>query len=344
MSEALAPFSDIVLLTTVSLARNFADRPFDSIMSDDDARANVDCVDSALTASGHRSEFNRIALNDMTPAERRWLLDRGQITDEMFKRTSRGAAFIAKGNTISVMVNEADHVRIQGMLPGLQVERCAELCGMAQQWLDSDGLFAFDDQFGYLTVDPLKAGSGLSFSVILHLRMMGVSGLVKRKKKELEEKGLTIAPIAEGKDEPFDALYRLSGAAALTQTGEDALSDFETTATRLVNEERALRQRFMAEEPLIARDRAARALALVEAALLMNESEMRLRYSELRCAVRDKLLLVPFEALDQLRLSLMNASLDLRTGAMLTERKRDEMRANEFRQGLHKLIRDQQIN
>ena len=340
MTDVAAPQSDVVLSTQVSLCRNYADRPFDSIMSDDDAVSNVERVDRALTAAGHRGEFNRVTLNDMSKCECQWLLDRDQITPELFKRMSRGAAYIAKGDTISILVNEADHVRVIGMMPGLQLERAAELCQMADHWLDREAEFAYDDQFGYLTVDPMAAGSGLSFSVLMHLRTLNVTGALRRFVKTASEKGFTLKPVVEGKDEPSDSLYRLTGCCKIGESCEDMIEQAETTVLQLVTEERDVRQRLRHSEPLIYRDKAARALALIEAALLMSEREMRMRYSELRCAVMDKLLLVPFDQLDKLRLSLMNAALDLRTGSLLTERKRDEMRAYEFRNGLNRLIRE----
>ena len=102
MNEYAAPWADVCVSTRVTLLRNFAAVPFDSAMSDSDAYDNIARVEEGLINTGHRNEFTYISMSGVDAAQRAWMAESGQITPELGKRVSRGAAFLAKGKTIGI--------------------------------------------------------------------------------------------------------------------------------------------------------------------------------------------------------------------------------------------------
>ena len=102
MNEWEAPSSDIVVMTRVRLARNFADVPFETVMSDEEAAHNITRVAEGIEAAGRKDAFTLARLADMTESERGRLADHYLISRGLMKRASRGAAFLSKGSTMSV--------------------------------------------------------------------------------------------------------------------------------------------------------------------------------------------------------------------------------------------------
>ena len=96
MNDRGAPASDVAVLTRVTLARNFADVPFESVMSDDEAAHNIARVASAIEAASQKDAFSLARLADMTVSEQGRLADHYLISRELMKHPSRGAAFLER--------------------------------------------------------------------------------------------------------------------------------------------------------------------------------------------------------------------------------------------------------
>ena len=338
MNDRGAPASDVAVLTRVTLARNFADVPFESVMSDDEAAHNIARVASAIEAASQKDAFSLARLADMTVSEQGRLADHYLISRELMKHPSRGAAFLSKGSTMCVMVNEEDHVRIYGMLPGVQVERAADLACQADGWLDATGAYAYDSQFGFLTADPGKAGPAMEAEIILHLPTMRAAGQVPRFHQQFAKQGVLLRPWREEKGDVPGNLYRLTGVARIGQTEEDALGALSDAAEAVVSCERGVRQKIFEQDALIIEDRVNRSLALIHAAKLMSEREMMQRLSELRTGAALGMLRVGCEAIDRLTCDMQNASIECRSMEKMTERQRDALRADALREAFDALL------
>ena len=334
MNEYPAPWADVCVSTRVSLLRNFASVPFDGAMSDADAYDNVARVEEGLIRTGHRNDFNYISMSGVDAAQRAWMAESGQISPELAKRVSRGAAFLAKGRTIGLYVNELDHLRIEGVMPGFQLQRAADLGMAADSWIGHGARYAYDAQFGYLTVNPLMCGAGMTASVTMHLPMIAATQKRDALTEQLRSRGQVLKPLRTDLGEPGDSMFQLIHNVTLSSTPEDALLSLSESVEELVTTERDIRGKWKNSDLLLLEDRVFRDLAIVEAARLMNEKEMCLRVSQLRFAAASGLVEMPFEALDQLRMNLSDAALNLRSDAVLSDRQRDEMRANAMRREL----------
>ena len=328
----------MAVLTRIILARNFADVPFESVMSDEEAAHNIARVAAAIEAASQKEAFSLARLADMTVSEQGRLADHYLISRGLLRRPSRGAAFLSKGSTMSVMVNEEDHVRIYGMLPGAQVERAADLACQADGWLDATGAYAYDSQFGFLTADPANAGPAMRAEIILHLPTMRAAGQVPRFHQQLSQKGLTLKPWREEKGDVAGNLYQLTGVARIGQTEEDTLGALSEAAEAIIACERGVRRKIYEQDALIIEDRVSRSIALIHAAKLMCEREMMQRLSELRTGAALGMLRVGCEAVDRLTCDMQNASIECRSMEKMTERQRDALRADALREAFDALL------
>lgn len=337
MSKWLAPDGDIAVETRIALMRNFADIPFDAAMTDEEAAHIVCRVGEALHAAGQSDAFALCRLADMTAAECGRLSEHGLLDRSLLKHTPRAAVFLSKGGTINIDVGGVNHVQIDGCLPGLQLERTADLCFSADHWLDQSRAYAYDAQFGFLTADPVAAGAGMAAAITLHLPLLRASGQLTRHTREMSQRHLTLKKRYQEKNEPGSGFYQLTGAVRLGQSEESLLETLLESAQTLIGCERALREQFLEQDRLLMEDRTARTLAIIGAARLMSEEEMLLRCSEVRLAAALDLMNGSGEVIDRLIGDLGNASIDCRVTEKLTARQRDRLRADALRESVTQL-------
>src|SRR5699024_9754495 len=122
-----APEQDVVISSRVRLARNYQDLPFSPKLTREAAEEVISRAHEAMKNSPEGGAFSLLRVNDLGDDERRRLVEHHLISYDLLKYPQRSAALISSGETVSVMLNEEDHLRIQGLLPGMQLERSAEL-------------------------------------------------------------------------------------------------------------------------------------------------------------------------------------------------------------------------
>ena len=72
------------------------------------------------------------------------------------------------------MLNEEDHLRLQVLRPGFQVEECWKVIEAIDRSLEDTVEYAYSDDLGYLTACPTNVGTGMRVSVMLHLPALGL--------------------------------------------------------------------------------------------------------------------------------------------------------------------------
>ena len=140
---------------------------------------------------------------------------------------------ISSGETVSVMLNEEDHLRIQGLLPGMQLERSAELAFNADDALGAQNVYAFDPQWGYLTSCPTNVGTGMRASAMLHLPAITQNGQIGAIMQAVAKLGLTVRGLyGEGSEAQGD-LYQLSNQVTLGRSEEDVIRSLQAAKSHM---------------------------------------------------------------------------------------------------------------
>jgi len=327
-----APEQDVAVLSRIRLARNFEDLPFSPVISEDETELLIGRVQASVKNSGQSGSFRFERLNEMTEDERGLLLDRFQISSDLLKYAENAAVLLSQGETISIMVGEEDHLRIFGLMPGLQLERSADLAFTADGWLEKSGAYAFDSQFGYLTACPTNAGSGMRGSVILHLPTLRAAGQIARVTQEVAKLGLTLRGQYSDGNEADGNLYQLSSNASLGRTEEDVIRSLSAAARQIIEVERGVREKMLSQDELVLIDRLFRSIGILRNARLMGDKEWMQRWSDLRLAAVMGLIDASISEVDRLMMDMQPASLNAKVGKTLSERERGTARADLLRE------------
>jgi protein arginine kinase len=263
---------DVVISSRVRLARNLRRIEFPHRAGLSDLMTVRHRVWQALHATGDApgglAEARLLSFEEFTGWERQSLIDRYLSSREhIAEEVGRGVASGADCS-VAVLVNEEDHIRLQSLLPGLQLDAAFNLVDKLddtlENWFDGRNAgFAYSDEFGYLTACPTNAGTGLRASAMLHLPALEISGKLERARKNAEEKGFALrGSFGEG-SKIWGHLHQLSNQVTLGLHEADILLEVEAAAREVCEAERRARAALPTKFPLETRDRIGRAYGIL---------------------------------------------------------------------------------
>lgn len=335
----LAPQQDVVVSSRVRLARNFADIPFVHKQNDVQAEMCIRRVASAVLESRDGSAYALYRMSETDEICRMELCEHRLISNELMKETSRGAALISSGRNVSVMINEDDHIKIQAILPGQQLDRSAALAFQVDDAIEAKYQPAFDTQLGYLTSFPTDVGTGMRVSAALHLPALTAARQTGPVMQAVSKLGLTLRGFyGEGSDARGN-IYILTNQASLGRSEDDILRSVSAAVEQIVGHERQMREKAEKTDMKALQDKLMRSFGELMYARIMNAKEMYRRLSDIRYAASMGYAHAPIMAIDELMQDLQTGSLKMKAGKDMTDRDIDVLRADIIRSKLTELQR-----
>lgn len=333
-----APEQDVVISSRVRLSRNYDDLPFSPKLKKEYAEEVIERTSDAVFNGENGHAFSLLRMSEMEQDARSRLVEHHLISYDLLKFTSRSAAMVSSAGTITVMCNEEDHVRFQGMLPGLQLERSAEMALRLDEQVGDKYPFAFDSQWGFLTACPANTGTGMRCSVVLHLPALSSGGQMGAVMQAVAKLGLTIRGLYGEGSEARGHLYQLSNQATLGRSEEDVVRSLAAATEQIVGHERAMREAAEKKDMMQLQDTLLRSWGELMYARLMSTKEFMRRYSDIRYAASMGYLHAPLPGLDVLMMDVQPGSLGVRAGKLIGEREAEILRAKVLREDLSKLV------
>ncbi len=163
------PESDIVISSRIRLARNLANFPFIRKCTAHDRGAIESVLREHIQTVSEWKTLAHIDVEALNEVDRQFLVERQLISREHAETTGARAVAIDPRETFSMMINEEDHLRIQVMHSGLDLDAAWEKINHIDDVIEDQIGYAFHDRLGYLTACPTNVGTGMRVSVMLHL-------------------------------------------------------------------------------------------------------------------------------------------------------------------------------
>ena len=321
--------SEAVVSTRVRLARNLKEYPFPIRLSVDQAKKVVAKVGEALKDSD--LHFTRIDMSATSSAERIALLERHLISPDFVRAKEGRAVFLSEDSSVSIMVNEEDHIRLQVIRDGFAPDEAYAVADKLDDLLSRRLTYAFHQRFGYLTQCPTNLGTGMRASVMLHLPALDMTGAVHRIGANLSKLGLTIRGLYGESTRPVGAFFQLSNQVTLGISEKAAIDNLRNITTQLITQEMKARENILGN--IEVEDKIARALGTLKSALIMDHSEAMNLLSLVRLGVSSKrLTTLSTDSIDKLIVEIQPASVMTKFGEDLTPQQRDIKRAEMIRQ------------
>ncbi|MEZ6183442.1 MAG: protein arginine kinase [Planctomycetota bacterium] len=328
------PDHDIVMSTRIRLARNVIRFPF---LSRIEPEAKTD-LEQFLRRELERADLGEVGyqnLDEASQLDRDCLVERHLISrDHANGRGDRGVALEAQG-TLSVMVNEEDHLRIQVLRSGLQTSAAFRHILDVDQRLEARLDYAYSPEFGYLTACPSNVGTGMRVSVMLHLPALVITKKVEKVFNAVSKINLAVRGFfGEGTHSQGD-FYQISNQITLGRSEEEILTSISDYVPHIVEFERNMRNRLLSESRRAIEDRVYRALGLLQHARLISSEETMEYLSAVRMGVNLGLIdWLSIAEVNELFLNTQPAHLQKHCGRQLESAERDASRADYLRERL----------
>lgn len=323
----LKDVSDVVLSTRIRFARNLREYPFPCRLSDEKKRKVASIVKEAVL-DGHSAisdRFRYIQMSELTQEEAVSLVERHLVSPEFISDRQGRGLLLLDDESVSIMINEEDHVRIQVIQSGMKLEDAFSLADKIDTLLDETLNFAFNEKLGYLTQCPTNIGTGMRASLMLHLPALQESGAMGKIAASLSKLGIVVRGMyGEGSD-PFGAIYQMSNQVTLGITEQEAVKNLRDIAMQLVVQERNAREKL--SENIDVLDEVYRSYGILMYAKLVSNSECMKLLSNVRFGTAMGLFDVDFDILNRLIIEIQPATLMKNVGKKLTPAERDHIRA-----------------
>ncbi|GMK48599.1 MULTISPECIES: protein arginine kinase [Paenibacillus] len=285
--KGVGPDSDIVISSRVRIARNLRQFPFPMLATNQQSLE----VMNQLTAIGQSGKldpvghFETIILSELSELERRVLVEKHLISPNLANESRGGAIILSENESVSIMINEEDHLRIQCLYPGFQVKEAWTLANQIDDIFEEETNYAFDEKRGYLTTCPTNVGTGIRASVMMHLPALVLTQQINRILSAVTQVGLAVRGMYGEGSEALGNLFQISNQITLGQTEGEIIDNLHGVAKQIIEHERAARQRLMSESRLRIEDRVRRSYGILSYAAVMDSKESAQRLSDVRLGV-----------------------------------------------------------
>jgi protein arginine kinase len=330
------PKNDILISSRVRLARNLLAFPFMSKATETQREEIQTTLRNRLEKLKEAPGHLYVEMSDTQDIDRQMLMERHLISRQLAAPDGSKGVFITEGEDISVMVNEEDHLRIQAIAPGLQIQECWQKAGMVDDELEAGLDFAFSDKLGYLTACPTNLGTGLRVSVMVHLPALQLTGKIDQIKQAAKDMRLAVRGLYGEGTEALGDFYQISNQTTLGRSEQEIIREFnDQVVPRILQAESAARELLVEENPLLIDDRIGRALGVLSHARLLTAEEALYHLSYLRLGVTlGRISGLELGAINNLFLLAQTAHLQKIRGGELDEATRKAVRAEFIRQKL----------
>ena len=277
----------IVISSRIRLARNFDGLLFTN-RNDTSALEKVNAISRGLLqplkeADGH--QYSNISLEQLSQSERAVLVEKHLMSPALEEKLPYRNLVVSDDASIVIMVNEEDHLRIQSMASGLQLQQAYDHAVQIDKAIEAKHPYAFDERFGYLTACPTNVGTGLRASVMLHLPALTMSGRITRLIRSIIQLGYSVRGLYGEGSEALGAIYQISNQRTMGTSEEATIEQLTKIVEGIIAEERKSRQSLLHNDKEGLEDVLWRSYGVLQYARRVNGKEALTKLSDIQLGV-----------------------------------------------------------
>src|SRR3954463_1408092 len=137
------PHNQIVVSSRVRLARNLKNFAFPGWAKKHERLQILETIKPQVEALSEMNDAFSVYSQDLSALEKQVLVERHLISREHAAKGVGSAVVMNKKQTLSIMINEEDHLRMQAIRAGLQLKNVFKLIDKADTGLEERVDFAF---------------------------------------------------------------------------------------------------------------------------------------------------------------------------------------------------------
>lgn len=266
--------SDIVVSTRIRLARNLDKTPFPNALKD--TKEVTEKIKNAILGSNSTlaKDFDFIDL-DNTPALRKQEMAEEHLISLVMCEGKGKSVLVSKDKTMSIMLMEEDHIRLQIIKDGYALEDAYSLASKVDDVIEENVTYAFDNDFGYLTACPTNTGTGMRASVMLHLPALTMTENINKVIASAGSLGIEVRGLYGEGTKAYGSLYQISNRVTLGMSEEQSLEKLKNIVGQIVEMETKARKALTDNSMDALSDKLFRSYGTLKYARSMSSSEAK---------------------------------------------------------------------
>lgn len=305
------PADAVILSTRIRLARNLAGRSFPQHARRAERRELLqEILDKTQSLEAFMRGW-RWSLHAMEPLHRQLLGERQLVSPELVENPEERAVVVASDQTLSFMINEEDHLRLQSVRAGVDLDGAWRAVDRVDDDLDGRLDFAYSDAFGFLTSCPTNVGTGMRASVLAHLPGVVLAKDLEKMIEELRARRLAIRGFYGEGSAALGNLFQVSNGTTLGLREAEVLEKLDQAARELVGWEERARDALWARARSLLEDKVWRSFGILRHARVLSAQESLNHASLLRLGTSLGILQIPVRVLNEILLHAQPAHSEL---------------------------------
>lgn len=328
---------DVVISSRVRLARNLSKYPFPVKLSKEQAQALVKELTTKLNGLDGEDgrSFQYVSMDTISDTDKVALVERHQISETLIMKTEPAGAMLSEDESVSILLNEEDHLRIQALAGGMNLEKAWRIADKLDDEINRSFPYAYHEKLGYLTSFPTNVGTGLRVSFMLHLPAIAGTKRLSGIAADIGRFGATIQGSGVGN------LYQIYNQKTLGQTEKEIMQSLTTIANQIIKQERKIRKKIMQESPVSLEDTLLRSYGILKYCKTLEIEEGMNLLSDIQLGISSGILRLEEsgkKSIYPLMMGIQPAHLQRLAGKPLEDEERDMLRADYVREHLPEII------
>ncbi len=329
---------DIVISSRVRLARNVEGYHFVSRLEEDRQSELANFLWEEISREDVLPDAHYFDLSGVEELERRLLVERHLISREHEESDNRRGVAVQKNEAVSIMINEEDHIRLQVLHSGFELDSAWEVANAVDSALGKRVPYAYSERLGFLTACPTNVGTGLRASVMLHLPALEMTRQIEKVFHAVAKINLAVRGLYGEGTQATGNFYQISNQVTLGKSEDEILREIKAVIPEIVRNERRARSAILEHNRRQLEDRVWRAYGMLRGARIISSNETLALLSHLRLGVNLGLIKsLDVGAINELLVATLPAHLQVLEGRQLGPQARDETRASYIRRCLGEL-------
>jgi len=334
------PHDRIVMSSRVRLARNIKDAAFPGWAKKPERVRILDIIRPAVATLPEMRDSFAESMDNLSTLDKQILVERHLISREHAAKSSGSGLVLNREETLSVMINEEDHMRMQALRPGLQIRHAWNAINQVDSELEKKLDYAFNADLGYLTACPTNIGTGIRVSAMLHLPGLVLAEQINPIIQSVNKLGLAVRGLYGEGTEALGNVFQVSNQMTLGESENGIVERLEKVLGQIIEHEENARATLLEKKAKMVLNHIGRAYGILANAHTITSKETMNLLSLMRLGVDLGVFPgVDRSLVDELFLVTQPAHLQKQHSEKLTAEERDLLRADMVRERLKPVSR-----
>ena len=232
------PHDRIVMSSRVRLARNLRGLAFPLWSKKPERIKALEVIRPAVESLPQLVGAYSETMDNLPALDKQILVERHLISREHAAKTAGSGLVLTKEESLCVMINEEDHLRMQALRPGLQLRQAWVAIDQVDTELERRLDYAFSPELGYLTACPTNLGTGIRVSAMLHLPGLVLAEQINQIISSVNKLGLAVRGLyGEGTEALRQRVFQVSNQMTLGEVETDIVERLNKVLLQIIEHE-----------------------------------------------------------------------------------------------------------